>query len=113
MQWLLLAGAIVGEVVGTSMLRAASQPSAGWTWWIGVAVGYMSAFGLLYASMAAGVPLSAAYAIWAGLGVAATAVVAWLIFHEQISMWSLAGIAVVVVGVVMVELGSRTAEVGP
>jgi multidrug transporter EmrE-like cation transporter len=34
--------------------------------------------------------------------------VAWLIFHEQQSLWSLAGIAVVVVGVVMIELGSRT-----
>jgi small multidrug resistance pump len=108
MHWLYLAGAIAGEVVATSMLRAASEPGAHWTWWIGVVSGYLSAFGLLYASMSSGMPLSIAYAIWAGLGVAATAMVAWLIFHEQQSLWSLAGIAVVVVGVVMIELGSGT-----
>lgn len=103
MKWILLSGAILAEVLATASLRAASQEEAPWHWWISVLGGYTAAFGLLYATLAAGAPLAATYAIWAGVGVALTAVVAWLIFAERLTIGALSGIALIIAGVVLVE----------
>ncbi|MGB4779056.1 DMT family transporter [Microbacterium sp.] len=103
MSWWFLVGAIGAEVLATGSLRAAAQPGATWAWWIGVAGGYASAFGLLYAALSHDTPLSSAYAIWSGVGVALTAVVAWLVFGERLTPGAMVGIALIVAGVVLVE----------
>lgn len=105
-RWLFLMGAIAAEVFGTSALRALSRPDASWMWWIGVVGGYVSAFALLWGALSSGASLAISYAIWAGAGVAATALVAATVFGETVNVWTIVGIALVIIGVVVIELGS-------
>jgi small multidrug resistance pump len=108
--WWVLAGAIASEVSATLALRASVDSR----WWVPVVVvGYVAAFALLGLSLRAGMPLGAAYAIWGASGVALTAALGAVIFEELLSPTAVAGIGLVIVGVVLVESGSadRAGEV--
>lgn len=103
MSWLLLAGAIVSEVAATLCLRVAAT---GRRWaYLPVALGYVIAFGLLSATLSAGMPLGVAYGIWTAAGIVATAVLSRVLFKEPLTRTMLAGMGLIVVGVLLVELG--------
>src|SRR5690242_17434470 len=71
--WLLLAVAIAVEVAATLSLRAAEGfTRLGWT--IPVVLGYATSFVLLAFVLKRGMPVGVAYGVWAGIGVAATAI---------------------------------------
>jgi small multidrug resistance pump len=55
----------------------------------------------------AGLSIGVAYGIWGALGTAGTAVLAAAIFGDPFTMPIVVGIALVIVGVLCVELGSR------
>jgi small multidrug resistance pump len=104
-RWVLLAIAIVSEVVGTLSLRAALDHPA----WFGlVALGYVVAFWLLSAVLAAGMPVGVAYGIWAATGVALTAVLATIVFRDPFTVQIGCGIVLVMLGVLLVETGSHS-----
>jgi small multidrug resistance pump len=103
-KWLMLAVAIISEVVGTLALRAATDHPA---WFVVVAIGYLVAFALLGAVLAAGMPVGVAYGIWAATGVVLTAVLAALVFGDPFTVQIGFGIALVMVGVLLVEIGSH------
>jgi small multidrug resistance pump len=105
-KWTMLAVAIVSEVVGTLSLRAALDHPA---WFALVATGYLVAFALLSAVLAAGMPVGVAYGIWSASGVALTAVLAALVFRDPLTVQIGLGIAAVIGGVLLVELGSHQA----
>ena len=106
----MLAVAIVSEVVATLALRAALDHRA---WFVLVAAGYLAAFALLGAVLAAGMPVGVAYGIWSATGVALTAVLAALIFDDPFTLRIGLGIALVILGVLLVELGSHTPRRDP
>lgn len=106
----MLGGAIVSEVIGTLALRAGLDHPA---WLAVVAVGYVVAFSLLAAVLATGVPVGVAYGIWAACGVALTAVLATLVFAEPFTLQMGLGIALVVLGVLLVEIGYQRAIEAP
>lgn len=106
--WVLLAGAIAAEIVGTMSLRAAID-HAGWIPL--VAAGYLTAFTLLGLTLRAGMPIGVAYAVWGAVGVAVTAALGALIFSELLSPAAVGGIGLIVGGVALLESGSRKAEV--
>lgn len=96
--------AIVSEVFGAAMLKL----SAGFTLWLpslGVVAGFVAAFAFLGLALKT-IPLSRAYAIWSGLGTALTAGVGVVVFHEQLGLWRAIGIALIVAGVVFLNIGS-------
>ncbi len=105
-KWTMLAVAIVSEVVGTLSLRAALDHRA---WFALVAIGYLVAFALLGAVLAAGMPVGVAYGIWSASGVVLTAVLAALVFRDPLTEQIGIGIAAVIGGVLLVELGSQHA----
>lgn len=107
MGYLFLALAIVGEVVATTFLKFTSGERAVWWAYPIVGVGYTVAFAMLSLSLSRGVPLGIAYAIWAGVGVVLVAIISWLAFGESLTIMQLAGMALVVAGVALVELGAR------
>lgn len=109
-KWTMLAVAILTEVAATLALRAALDHTA---WFVVVAAGYLAAFALLGAILAAGMPVGVAYGIWSATGVALTAVLAALVFGDPFTLRIGAGIALVIGGVLLVELGSHTAGQGP
>lgn len=105
--WLLLATAILLEVGATLSLRAAVDHPG---WYAPVVAGYLGAFTCLSFVLRAGMKIGVVYGIWAACGVALTALLATVIFDDPLSATMGAGIALVIAGVLCVELGARRAE---
>ncbi len=104
MPYLYLAVAIASEVVATSALKASdgfTRPVPA----VIVVVGYAIAFLLMAASLKQ-LPVGFVYAIWAGLGIVGVAIVGALVFGEVFTPLKVAGIALVVAGVVVMKLGA-------
>jgi small multidrug resistance pump len=107
MHWLYLAIAIVAEILGTSFLKA----SAGFTKplpSVMVLVGYGVAFFFLSLTLER-IPVGVGYAIWSGAGVTLIAAIGWLWFGEKLDPAAILGIALIVVGVVVLNVFSKTA----
>ncbi|MDO5684047.1 MAG: multidrug efflux SMR transporter [Propionibacteriaceae bacterium] len=103
--YLPLAGAIVIEVLATLSLRGATRQGHWWQWLI-VVVGYATAFALLALALRT-IGVGPAYALWSGLGTAGIAVAGWFVFGERLSVPAMAGIGLIIAGVVLIELGGR------
>jgi small multidrug resistance pump len=100
--WLLLVAAIAFEVVATSMLpKADGFRAPGWS--AAVLAGYALAIWLL-TLVVRDIPVSVAYAVWAGLGTAGIAVVGTLWLGESLDLVKVGAIAMIVVGVVVLNL---------
>ncbi|TQC43925.1 multidrug efflux SMR transporter [Rhodococcus sp. WS4] len=102
----LLAGAIVCEIVATMSLRMSEgfsklPPS------ILVVIGYVCSFTLLGLALNRGLPVSVGYAIWAAAGTTIVAILGVVFFRESLSGIAVAGIALIVVGVGLLNLGSN------
>ncbi|MET1085791.1 MAG: SMR family transporter [Arthrobacter sp.] len=104
MKWILLAGAILSEVTASLSLKAALDNPA---FFIVVVVGYAASFGFLAGVLRMGLGLGVAYGIWAALGVTLTVLLAALIFGETLTPMMLIGVAMVIGGVLCIELGSH------
>lgn len=105
MTWLLLMGAILTEVTATMSLRA-SEGLRKKRWIAAVAVSYVVAFSLLTLALIEGMPVGIAYGIWAASGVALTAIGARVFFKERLTVRMVAGIVLIAIGVLVIELGS-------
>jgi small multidrug resistance pump len=107
MHYLYLAIAIVAEVIGTSAMRE----SDGFTR-IGpslvTAIGYAIAFYFLSLTLRA-IPTGIAYAIWSGVGIILITVVAWLLQGQKLDVPAIAGMALIVAGVVVMNGFSKAA----
>ena len=102
----LLALAIVAEVIGTTALKASegftrAGPSAV------TAIGYLVAFFLL-AQVLDRIPVGIAYAIWSGAGIVLVALAGWVLFGQRPDLAGLAGMALIVAGVLVLNLLSKT-----
>lgn len=104
--WALLATAIASEVAGTLSLRMGAAGHH--RWYLAVGIGYLVAFTSLAAALRHGVPLGVAYGIWAAAGVALTAIGSRIFFREPLTRVMIAGIGLIMAGVLLVELGSTT-----
>lgn len=101
--YIFLAVAIVFEVVGTSLIPV----SQGATRLLPTALG-LSAYALAFVFLAQSVrvlPVSVAYALWAGLGTATIVVISITVLGESLSPVQLSGLALIVLGVVVVHAG--------
>jgi len=102
--YILLVLAIAGEVTGTVALKLSEGfsklfPS------ILVVAGYGLAFTMLAQVLKFGLPVSIAYAIWAAAGVALVALIGAAFLGEGMNPTMIAGLVLVVGGVVLLELG--------
>ena len=105
MSGLYLAAAIASETTGTLSLKLASD-GRGLRWYGLVMVGYLGAFALLTLALKEGLALGVAYGIWSAGGVAVTAMASRLLFGEPLTRTMVAGIVLIMAGVLLVELGS-------
>ncbi|WP_436762257.1 DMT family transporter [Streptosporangium sp. V21-05] len=103
MAWLILAGAIIAELVATTALKL-SDGFAHKGWSVLVVVGYVAAFVLLAQALKLQMEVGVAYAVWAGAGTAAIAVIGVLFLGETISLAKIAGIVLIIGGVVVLNL---------
>lgn len=101
--WLTLAGAIIIEVVATLSLRA-SDGFRKKAWIAPVVLGYLASFYLLWLTLALGMPVGVAYGVWTACGVALVALIARVLFAEPLTWVMAAGIALIVAGVLTIEM---------
>lgn len=105
-KWLLLLGAITTEVSGSLSLKGAIDHP--WLYGV-VAIGFTSAFVFLSYALRDGMPLGVAYGVWGATGVAATATLSSVFFDEALTPLMIAGIALIIIGVLTIEFGSQAA----
>ncbi|MER5917467.1 multidrug efflux SMR transporter [Streptomyces sp. NPDC001982] len=103
MGYLLLAGAIAAEVTATTAMKYSEGFSRLWPSLL-TALGYLVSF-LLLAQTLKTVSIGTAYAIWSGVGTATIAVLGLMLFGEGLSVTKVAGIVLIVGGVVVLNLG--------
>ena len=101
--WLTLAGAIVIEVLATLGMRA-SDGFRNRKWIAPVVIGYVASFALLSITLSLGMPVGIAYGVWSACGVALVAMVARVLFAEPLTPLMVAGIALIIGGVLTIEL---------
>ena len=104
--WLMLAAAISLEVTATLFLRVSDGFTKFWPSVV-VVVGYGASFLLLSLIMRTGIPIGILYAIWSAFGITLVTLLGIMVFDDQISRLSAIGLVVVVVGVVLVQWGTR------
>jgi small multidrug resistance pump len=102
-----LATALLALAIGIEVAATASLPRTdGFTnllWTAGVLVAYAVSFALL-AIVVRDIPVSVAYAVWSGVGTALVAVIGATLLGERLDTLKVAGIGLIVVGVVMLNL---------
>jgi small multidrug resistance pump len=98
--------AIVAEVVATSALNSSGQFTKIVPSLISV-VGYAVAFYFL-SHVLKTIPVGVAYAIWAGLGIVLIAIVGALVFEQLPDAPAIIGMALIVAGVVIINVFSKT-----
>ncbi|KRD10693.1 MULTISPECIES: DMT family transporter [unclassified Streptomyces] len=103
MGYLTLAGAIAAEVAATTAMKYSEGFSKLWPALL-TAVGYLLSF-LLLAQTLKTVGIGTAYAIWAGAGTAAIALIGLVLFGEALTPVKIAGVLLIVGGVVLLNLG--------
>jgi small multidrug resistance pump len=92
------------------MATSALKASAGFTRPLPslvVVVGYGVAFYFLSLTLKT-VPVGVAYAIWSGAGVALIALVGWAFLGQRLDAPALLGLALIVAGVVVINVFSKT-----
>jgi small multidrug resistance pump len=102
----LLGIAIATEIVGTSALRVSAGFTRLWPSVVVVASYILSFF--LYSQVLKQIPMGVAYAIWAGVGTAGVVLIGVLVWRDPISPWQLLGMALVVIGAVLLNAFTPT-----
>jgi small multidrug resistance pump len=99
---LLLLGAIAAQGVSLAAMRASrGLRRHGWTATALVAMG--ASVLLMSRALDAGMPLAVGYGVWSGAGIALAAATGALVFRDRLARVHLAGLALVVLGVVLVH----------
>ncbi|BBT65332.1 DMT family transporter [Aeromonas caviae] len=101
---LFLTGAILTEVAGTSSMALLPKSESGWIhylpMWLLITLSY-----LLLAKAARTISIGIAFALWEGLGIALITAVSVLFLGYELSIQEWIGLALAIVGIVMVTLG--------
>lgn len=105
--YLYLAIAILAEVVATTSMKAIDGFNKPLPLLL-VIGGYSLAFWMLILVVRS-IPIGIAYAIWAGLGIVLVSVAALLIYGQKLDPPALLGMALIVAGVVIIQLFSGSA----
>lgn len=103
-----LAMAIGTEVVATTALKL----SDGFTrlgWAAIVVVGYGISFYAMSVALRS-IPLGIVYAVWSGVGTAAIVLIGYVLFREVLDVVKLAGIGLIVIGVLLLNGATSTAH---
>jgi len=98
--------AIAFEVVATTALKE----TAGFTRLVPSLIaiaGYGLAFYFLSQTLRQ-MPVGIVYAIWSGAGIVAITAIAWVVFKQTLDMPAVIGMALIIAGVLVINLFSKT-----
>lgn len=103
--WILLAISICIEVVATNLLKL----SNGFTKVVPT-VGSLALYGLSFYFLSIifrTLPVGIVYAVWSGVGIILTALVAYFAFGQKIDVAGMIGIGLIIAGVLVINLFSK------
>ena len=105
MKYLFLAIAIISEVIATNAMNASQQftkliPS------LLTILGYASSFYFLSLTLRT-MPLGTAYAVWSGVGIILTALVAMVLFKQVPDAPVIFGMVLIIAGVLIMNIFSK------
>lgn len=106
-QWTFLIIAILSEIVATSFLKASNGFTHLWPSVVAV-LGYVVAFYFLSLTLKT-MPVGVAYALWSGIGIAFITLIAWVLFDQKLDLAALIGIVMIVSGVIVINVFSKSA----
>ncbi len=106
MGYLYLTLAIIGEVIGTSALKASDGFTKSGPLLI-TAVSYGVSFYFLALTLKT-IPVGISYAIWAGVGIVLISLVGFFWFHQTLDFPAILGMSLIVAGVIIVNLFSKS-----
>ncbi len=104
--YLYLGIAIASEVIATTSMKAIdgfNKPLP----LVLVIVGYAISFWML-TLVVRSIPVGVAYAVWAGLGIVLVSIAAAIIYSQKLDVPAMLGMAMIVAGVVVIQLFSST-----
>lgn len=104
--YILLCVAIFAELAGTSFLKLSegfSNPGPS----LGVIIGYGVSFYLLSIVLEE-LPVGLVYATWSAVGIIGIATIGFLLFNESIDPAGIAGIALIIAGVLVLNIVSES-----
>ncbi|MFM5568115.1 multidrug efflux SMR transporter [Aeromonas veronii] len=106
---LFLTGAIVTEVAGTSSMAMIPEQGVGWMnyipMWLLIGFSYW-----LLAKAAKTISIGIAFALWEGLGITLITIVSVMFLGYDVTVQELIGLALAIVGIVMVTMGETHDE---
>lgn len=107
LHYLYLVIAVAAETIGTTALQASSQFTKFWPSVI-VVLAYAVAFYFLGVVLKY-IPVGIAYAIWSGLGIVLIALIGLAVFGQRLDAPALIGLAMIIGGIVIIQLFSKSA----
>ncbi len=106
MPYVLLAGAIVSEVLATTALKFTDGFTRLWPT-LATFLGYAVSFYLLARTLRS-LEVGTVYAIWSAIGTALIAAIGIVFLGESVTVAKMTGIALVIAGVVVINLGGAS-----
>ena len=106
MPYVFLFLAIISEVIGTTALNASQQFSR-----LGPSLLTIAGYGLgfyFFSFALKAIPIGVAYAIWGGVGIVLVTLIGFFYFKQRLDLPALAGIALIIIGVLVMQLFSKT-----
>ena len=99
--------AVITETIGTAAIQASEQFTRFWPSTL-IVVAYITSFYFMSLTLKY-MQVSVVYAIWSGLGIVLIAVIGWLVFKQTLDAGALAGMALIIAGVIVINLFSNSA----
>lgn len=99
--------AVITETIGTAAMQASEQFTRFWP-----SVLLVVAYGVSFYFLALTLkfmPVSIVYAIWSGLGIVLIAFIGWMVFKQSLDFAAIAGIGLIIAGVIIINLFSSSA----
>lgn|SRR5699024_2368408 len=96
-----LSGAILFEIIGTTMLKLSNGFSV-----LLPSIAVVLCFGLSFFFLVFAlrtIPLSLGYSIWSGIGTAGAALIGVVLFNEVLSKVNLIGLVIIILGVIVMN----------
>ncbi len=106
MNYVFLGVAIAFEVLATTALKQSHGFTRLWPSLVTVA-GYALAFYFLSLPLKV-LPVGVVYAVWSGVGILFITAIGWFWFRQTLDMAAIVGIALILAGVLIVNLFSKT-----
>ncbi|MGI9586453.1 MAG: SMR family transporter [Acidimicrobiia bacterium] len=102
MSYVYLGVAIAAEIVGTTLLKVSDGFTILWAG-AGTLAAYAVSFYFLSLTLRT-VPVGVAYAVWSAVGIVVISLIGWIAFEQRLNAAAIAGIALVVAGVVILQV---------